>query len=93
MDSHSVESSTAPFLLSSPIFICISSCSFIGLPLNETTIAEGLKSVGYYTAIVGKWHLGVGANKQYLPTKQGFDSYYVRIKHYYNPAMHIIHNG
>ena len=26
----------------------------VGLPLNETTIAEGLKEVGY--SMVGKWH-------------------------------------
>ena len=50
---------------------------FLGLPSNETTIAEGLKAVGYHTAMVGKWHLGVGANKEYLPTKHGFDSYFV----------------
>ncbi|XP_056622944.1 arylsulfatase A [Triplophysa dalaica] len=46
-----------------------------GLPLNETTIAEVLKSKGYSTAMVGKWHLGVGANGTYLPTRQGFDNY------------------
>lgn len=46
-----------------------------GLPLNETTIAEVLKPLGYRTAIMGKWHLGVGPNGTYLPTRQGFDSY------------------
>ena len=47
-----------------------------GLPHNETTIAEHLKKGGYSTAMVGKWHLGVGANETYLPTNHGFDSYY-----------------
>ncbi|XP_018585957.2 arylsulfatase A-like isoform X1 [Scleropages formosus] len=46
-----------------------------GLPLNETTIAEVLKPLGYATAIVGKWHLGVGPNRMYLPIQQGFDHY------------------
>ncbi|XP_021162882.2 arylsulfatase A [Fundulus heteroclitus] len=46
-----------------------------GLPLNETTIAEVLKPLGYVTAAVGKWHLGYGANGRFLPTKQGFDQY------------------
>ena len=48
-----------------------------GLPLNETTIAETLKDVGYSTAIIGKWHLGVGENNMYLPTNHGFDYYMV----------------
>ncbi|XP_061677646.1 arylsulfatase A isoform X2 [Syngnathoides biaculeatus] len=46
-----------------------------GLPLNETTIAEVLKPLGYATAAVGKWHLGVGPNGTFLPTRQGFDQY------------------
>ncbi|KAM9807772.1 arylsulfatase A-like [Neosynchiropus ocellatus] len=46
-----------------------------GLPLNETTIAEVLKPLGYATAAVGKWHLGVGPNGTFLPTKQGFDHF------------------
>lgn len=48
-----------------------------GLPLNETTLAESLKEVGYSSAIIGKWHLGVGANGTYLPVNHGFDSYLV----------------
>ncbi|KAI4879982.1 hypothetical protein NFI96_008099 [Prochilodus magdalenae] len=46
-----------------------------GLPLNETTIAEVLKPLGYATAMMGKWHLGFGANGTYLPTRQGFDDF------------------
>ena len=49
----------------------------IGLPLNETTIAESLKLMGYNTTIVGKWHLGVGKKGEYLPTRHGFDHYLV----------------
>lgn len=40
------------------------------LPLAETTIAESLKSAGYATGCVGKWHLG-GA--KFGPQEQGFD--------------------
>ena len=45
-----------------------------GLDATETTIAELLKSVGYATGIVGKWHLG--DQPEFLPTRHGFDSYY-----------------
>ena len=45
-----------------------------GLPPNEITIAEMLKPRGYATAAIGKWHLG--HLPQYLPTRQGFDTYY-----------------
>ena len=45
-----------------------------GLPQGEVTIAEGLKTRGYATACVGKWHLG--HLPQYLPTNNGFDSYF-----------------
>jgi arylsulfatase len=48
-----------------------------GMTLWETTLAEALKSVGYATAIYGKWHLG---GYQWLgrraPTDQGFDEWY-----------------
>jgi len=45
-----------------------------GLPASEITIAEALKSAGYSTGIIGKWHLG--HLPQYLPAKQGFDYFY-----------------
>lgn len=45
-----------------------------GLPSSEITIAEVLKQKDYATAHVGKWHLG--HLPQYLPTRQGFDSYF-----------------
>ena len=45
-----------------------------GLDPKHQTIAEVLKSVGYATKAVGKWHLG--DEVEFLPTNQGFDSYY-----------------
>jgi len=45
-----------------------------GLPSEEITIAEVLKTKGYATACIGKWHLG--HLPQYLPTRQGFDYYF-----------------
>jgi len=46
----------------------------IGLNPDETTIAELLKTRGYATACVGKWHLG--HKEKFLPTNQGFDVYF-----------------
>lgn len=45
-----------------------------GLPLKEITIAEMLKTRGYATGIIGKWHLG--HLPQFLPRKQGFDYWF-----------------
>lgn len=45
-----------------------------GIPAREVTLAEALKSQGYATACIGKWHLGV--QPQYLPTNNGFDHYF-----------------
>jgi arylsulfatase A-like enzyme len=40
------------------------------LPIEELTLAELLKTNGYATACIGKWHLG---GKGFLPTEQGFE--------------------
>lgn len=45
-----------------------------GIPADELTLAELLKSDGYATACVGKWHLGFAP--QFLPHRQGFDHYF-----------------
>ncbi len=53
-----------------------------GLPLEEQTLPEGLKSAGYVTGIFGKWHLG-HVKPDYLPTHRGFDQQYG----HYNGAL------
>ena len=45
-----------------------------GIPASEITLAEALKTKGYATACIGKWHLG--HLKPFLPTSNGFDSYF-----------------
>ncbi len=45
-----------------------------GIPAGEITLAEALKAKGYATACVGKWHLG--HLPPFLPTRNGFDSYF-----------------
>jgi arylsulfatase A-like enzyme len=48
--------------------------SRVGINPEETTIAEMLKTKGYHTGIIGKWHLG--HHKEFLPLQNGFDEYY-----------------
>ena len=45
-----------------------------GLPSSEITLAEMLKKNGYYTALIGKWHLG--HRPENLPNAQGFDYFF-----------------
>ncbi|WP_299605322.1 sulfatase [uncultured Aquimarina sp.] len=46
----------------------------MGLPLDEKTIAEYLKDLGYQTGLFGKWHQGNA--DRFHPTKRGFDEFY-----------------
>ncbi|MEQ8859039.1 MAG: sulfatase-like hydrolase/transferase [Pseudomonadales bacterium] len=43
----------------------------LGMPPEEITIAEALQDAGYYTAHIGKWHLG--GTHGMRPEDQGFD--------------------
>ena len=45
-----------------------------GLDLEQTTIADALKSQGYATGMIDKWHLG--QQKAHHPMSRGFDEYF-----------------
>ncbi len=45
-----------------------------GLSTNEVTFASLLKSAGYVTGAIGKWHLG--SSPQFYATVRGFDSFF-----------------
>ncbi len=46
-----------------------------GLGPSQVTVAEVLRQVGYQTAMVGKWHLGLDPKKN-GPVQRGFDLFY-----------------
>ena len=45
-----------------------------GVPPSEFLVSEALKTQGYKTAAIGKWHLG--DHKSMWPQEQGFDYFY-----------------
>jgi arylsulfatase A-like enzyme len=44
------------------------------LELSEKTVAEQLKTAGYATGLVGKWHLG--STQDFDPLSRGFDEFF-----------------
>ncbi|MGX5856546.1 sulfatase [Dyadobacter jiangsuensis] len=46
----------------------------MGLPLDQSTLADHLKKRGYQTALLGKWHQGNA--DRFHPTYRGFDEFY-----------------
>jgi arylsulfatase len=63
------------------------------LRVEETTLAEGLKSRGYATGMFGKWHLGSpngenGMSQETLPLAHGFDMWVgTNVSHDYDNAQ------
>lgn len=60
-----------------------------GLSVNEKTIADRLRALGYATACVGKWHLGRG--EKFIATARGFDEFYGTAENtpFFNPPNFI----
>ncbi|GGZ92139.1 sulfatase [Algibacter mikhailovii] len=48
------------------------------LPENVYSIAKAMKDAGYYTGIVGKWHVGYYGNS--YPSNQGYDTNFIAYK-------------
>ena len=61
---------------------------FAGIPLDEPLLPERLKTLGYRTGLVGKWHLGQSVSAHH-PTERGFDSFFGMLKgsHPYWPTL------
>lgn len=55
----------------------------VSLQGHESTIAEVLKSMGYYTIHIDKWHCGYSVEREQRPEQQGFDIAYNRFDYYY----------
>ena len=55
--------------------LVIPSAGRYGLATDEWLLPQALRSAGYRTAIVGKWHLG-HADRKYWPMQRGFDTQY-----------------
>jgi len=55
--------------------LVIPSGATYGLATDEYLLPQALEEAGYYTAIIGKWHLG-HADPRYWPLQRGFDYQY-----------------
>ncbi len=47
---------------------------YVGLPLDQVTLADRLRELGYVTGLIGKWHLG--ELEQFQPQNRGFDEFW-----------------
>ncbi len=46
----------------------------VGLDPAQPNLAKAFQQAGYFTSLVGKWHLGFG--EKFSPTKSGYDSFF-----------------
>ena len=65
--------------------------STLALPANAPTLATVLKSQGYATALMGKWHLGL--RPEVGPRRYGFDQTYGYLHGQLDQYSHLYKNG
>jgi len=60
--------------------------NFVGLPVEEITMADRLAGLGYVNGLIGKWHLGEA--EHFHPVKRGFHEFwgYLGGGHNYFPS-------
>lgn len=68
---NEMDNNLPPFIFDATAYESKPVLELQGLPSSEITLAEVLKEQGYYTAHIGKWHLGNDGDMG--PHKQGFD--------------------
>eukprot|EP00756_Hemistasia_phaeocysticola_P012444 Hpha_TRINITY_DN15198_c2_g1::TRINITY_DN15198_c2_g1_i2::g.127333::m.127333 len=64
-----------PFKIGMQHFTTLLPASTAHLPTDQPTMAEMMKSQGYVTHMLGKWHLGA-SSWNHTPTGRGFDSFF-----------------
>lgn len=59
--------------------------NYVGVPVEEKTMADRLAALGYTNGLIGKWHLGEADH--FHPTKRGFHEFwgYLGGGHHYVP--------
>jgi arylsulfatase A-like enzyme len=65
-----------------------------GLDVSQVLLPQMLRTVGYHTQLIGKWHLGKGDRWEFAPRNRGFDDffgYFGAAGQYLNPPFY--HNG
>jgi len=81
-----LEPGPLPMMVDEQAADALPSMSELGMPNSEITIAEVLQDKGYYTAHIGKWHVGSVGDMR--PEHQGFDDSLYMAGALYLPEHH-----
>lgn len=65
------------------------------IPVEETTVAESLKTAGYQTMFAGKWHCSgdFSSGKQPYPGDHGFDHWFANASNFGKDPTTFLRNG